>query len=603
MKGRLTTSIKRFKMQIRHPHFVLSVLLSLLMLYLVLIPFLTMLTETLRVHPDDLATLWDKNIGDWTAHHWKNLFASKTSSARFYEPLRNTVILSFGISVLGLVVGGVLALLVTRTDLAYKKLISNLAIVPYIMPSYALSLAWIALFKNVRIGGAPGLFEYLFKIGVPDSIAYGMVPMIITLGFHYFPFSFLLIGSALKSLDAQLEEAAFLHGASRRLVVAKVTIPLIMPAVFSSFLLTFTRGLGTFGTPHFLGSPVRTRVLSTMMWSDMSAGRYGTAYLMGLVLMLLGSIILYLNQRLLGKRRSYTTITGKAGMARLHKLGRWRKPISILTLAFVIAVTIVPLAVLTLDSLVLVPGDYRLKNMSLHFWIGDVDYTKAGGAGDAGVLRNPQTLSGLRNSLKLAIMTGLICSILGMLLGYVIVKYRGNFMSRALDQLSFAPYLFPSIAFGAIYLSLFGQPRGPIPALYGTFAILVLITVVKYLPYASRAGTTAMMQIGHEIEEAAEMAGANWLTRMTHILLPLQKSSVGTGVILPFISAMRELSLLVLLVTPATQVATTLTIRYTERGWYQYSNAIMLIIVCIVVISTLLTNAILKTDLAEGIGG
>lgn len=595
--------VNKLKLLLSRPQFILATLLVIVMVYLVLVPLITMISETLKVHPADLAVLWDNDEGDWTLYHYKSLFKSRTSHARFYEPLKNTLILSTGISIIGLGVGGILAWLVTRTDLAFKKTISNLAIIPYVMPSYALALAWIAIFKNPRLGGAPGLLQGLFGVNVPNWLAYGMVPMIITLGLHYFPFAFLLIGSALQSLDAQLEEAAYLQGASRSLVMRKILVPLMMPAVFSSMLLIFTRGLGTFGTPHFLGGPVRVRVLSTIMFAELSAGRYGSAYLMGLVLVLFGGLILFVNQRVVGQRRSYTTITGKGQMARLHSLGKWRMPISYLTLAFVLIVTFVPLIVLTLDSVMLVSGKYTLDNFTLQFWIGERSYDLAGGAGDAGILRNPQTVAGLKNSLKLGITTGLICSVLGILIGYVVVRYRGRFVSKALDQLSFAPYLFPSIAFGAIYLSLFGQARGPIPALYGTFTILVLVSVVKYLPYASRSGTTAMLQLGREIEEAAEMTGAGWFHRMRKIILPLQKSALGTGILLPFISAMRELSLLVLLVTPANQVATTLTIRYTERGWYQYSNAIILVIIFVVVVSTLLMNKILKTDLAKGIGG
>lgn len=525
--------VNKLKLLLSRPQFILATLLVIVMVYLVLVPLITMISETLKVHPADLAVLWDNDEGDWTLYHYKSLFKSRTSHARFYEPLKNTIILSTGISIIGLGVGGILAWLVTRTDLAFKKTISNLAIIPYVMPSYALALAWIAIFKNPRLGGAPGLLQGLFGVNVPNWLAYGMVPMIITLGLHYFPFAFLLIGSALQSLDAQLEEAAYLQGASRGLVMRKILVPLMMPAVFSSMLLIFTRGLGTFGTPHFLGGPVRVRVLSTIMFAELSAGRYGSAYLMGLVLVLFGGLILFVNQRVVGQRRSYTTITGKGQMARLHSLGKWRMPISYLTLAFVLIVTFVPLIVLTLDSVMLVSGKYTLDNFTLQFWIGERSYDLAGGAGDAGILRNPQTVAGLKNSLKLGITTGLICSVLGILIGYVVVRYRGRFVSKALDQLSFAPYLFPSIAFGAIYLSLFGQARGPIPALYGTFTILVLVSVVKYLPYASRSGTTAMLQLGREIEEAAEMTGAGWFHRMRKIILPLQKSALGTGILLP----------------------------------------------------------------------
>ena len=124
---------------------------------------------------------------------------------------------------------------------------------------------------------------------------------------------------------------------------------------------------------------------------------------------------------------------------------------------------------------------------------------------------------------------------------------------------------------------MFAVPRGPIPSLYGTFWLLVIACTVSYLPYAVKAGISAMMQVGPELEEAAIMAGASWWTRMRRVLFPVQKSTYFSGMLLPFISVTRELSLLILLVTPATQLATTITLRYTDRGWYPYTNGMVLL--------------------------
>lgn len=190
-----------------------------------------------------------------------------------------------------------------------------------------------------------------------------------------------------------------------------------------------------------------------------------------------------------------------------------------------------------------------------------------------------------------------------MLIGYTVVRLRGTRFSRFLDQLSFLPYLMPSIAFGAIFLALFAVQRGPIPSLYGSFTLLVIACVVKYLPFSSRAGIGAMMQIGPELEEAAVMVGARWTKRMGKIIFPMQKSAFFSGLLLPFISAMRELSLVVLLVSPRTQTATAITMKFTDRGWYPYTNAIMLLIVITILATTIISRKLMKTDLAKGIGG
>jgi len=86
--------------------------------------------------------------------------------------------------------------------------------------------------------------------------------------------------------------------------------------------------------------------------------------------------------------------------------------------------------------------------------------------------------------LKLASLSAVIASIIGLIIAYIVVRRSDNPLANALDQIAFIPFLFPTIAFGAMYLTLFAEPVGPIPALYGTFTLLVLISVVSRLPYS-----------------------------------------------------------------------------------------------------------------------
>ena len=183
------------------------------------------------------------------------------------------------------------------------------------------------------------------------------------------------------------------------------------------------------------------------------------------------------------------------------------------------------------------------------------------------------------------------------------VKKRGTFSANTIDKLSFFPYLIPSMAFGAIYLSMFAIRRGIIPSLYGSFTILILIGSVKYLPFASRAGINAVFQLGKEIEEAAIIFGVSWWKRMFKIIIPIQKASFLSGFLLPFISSMRELSLYILLVTPSTNLLTTMLFQYNEKGWDQYANSIILLIVLIAIFSTFIINKVTGASIDKGIGG
>ncbi|MFH2113594.1 MAG: ABC transporter permease subunit, partial [Spirochaetota bacterium] len=129
------------------------------------------------------------------------------------------------------------------------------------------------------------------------------------------------------------------------------------------------------------------------------------------------------------------------------------------------------------------------------------------------------------------------------------------------------------------------------------------VGAVKYLPFASRAGMNAMLQLSNEIEEAGLIIGIPWWKRMTRIIFPIQKSSFLSGYLLPFISCMRELALFVLLIVPANRVLTTMLFQYNEKGWNQYANAINLLIVLIVLVFNTVINKVTGASIDKGIGG
>ena len=585
------------------PERVLSTLFIIILAFLVVVPLFLMVQETFVVHPLERFQIPESKVGDYTLSHWYRFFISDSAYAFFYRPLINTLVISFGLSFLALVIGGSLAWLVVRTDIPFKNAISNWAIVPYILPSWTLALAWISLFKNDRLGGEQGIFVALTGVETSDWFAYGLFPITVTLALHYFPFAFLLIGGALRNIDAQLEESAALLGATRFTIIRRIIVPLVLPSIMATFLLTFARGLGTFGTPAFLGGPVREFVLSTSLYANLIGQRPGLGYLAALVMIGIGMLVLYMDHKMVGARKSFVTVTGKGARANLIDLGKWRLWVTGLIIIFLFSVIVVPLLALAIDTVMLIPGVYSWENLTLHYWIGEASYSIGLGTGEAGILQNSQLLSALGNTFTLAFVVAAITGITGVLVGYAIVKRRGTFVSKCLDQMSFLPYLIPSIALGATLLAMFAVPRGPIPSLHGTFLLLVIVCSISSLPYAVKAGISAMRQIGNELEEAAVMVGATWWMRMWRILIPIQKSTYFAGMLLPFISVTRELSLVILLVTPTTQLATTISLMYTDRGWYPYTNGMVFLLTIIVVFCTVASRRLMGTSIAKGLGG
>jgi len=557
--------------------------------------------DTLTVHQSELMRVKGAKVGDFTLYHWKKVLLSSASRKIFYEPFINTMVVSFGTCFISIFLGGLVAWLITRTNIKYKGIISTLFIFPYIMPSWTLAMAWLNFFKNSRVGGAPGIFTAMTGIETANWFAYGPFPIIVVLGLHYAPFAYILIGGILRNMDANLEEAALILKASRWKIMKKVTMPIVLPAMLSTFLLVFSSAMSAFAVPAFLGTSVRYQVLTTQMYRTLNGLNPGYGYIMALIMIATGVLILGINQYIIGTRKSYTTITGKSSNISLINLKAFRSVISVLLVSFIVIVCMVPLFSFALESFIMEPGNYSAGNYTTLFWVGAGDPTIANG--EPGILRNPSIFNGLWNSVRLSVLVSFIAGSVGILAGYAIVKKKSSRLSLLVNNLAFFPYLMPSMAFGAIYLSMFAVKRGFIPPLYGSFAILVLVGSVKYLPFASRASVGAMHQLSSEIEEAGIIQGISWWKRMVRIIIPIQKASFISGYLLPFISCMRELSLFILLVTPSSRILTTMLFQYNEKGWNQYANAINLLIVLFVVFSNVLVNRVTGASIDKGIGG
>ena len=591
----------RIKTFFSKPYNVLLVLFLVVLTFLVVIPLVSIVRDTFIVHSAEKSRV-HQAVGTFTTYHWKRLFASEFSKSLLWDPIRNSIVTSTWACVVSILIGGSFAWLVSRSDMRWKKLLTKLFIFPYIMPSWTLGLAWKNFFKNIEITGSNGIFYSLTGIQVPTWFAYGEFPIIIVTGMHYAPFAYILIGGILHNMDANLEEAAIILKTSRLRMFLRITIPIVMPAVLSTIILVFSGAMASFATPQFLGLPVRYYVLTTELYASINGTNPGVGYILAMIMILISVIIMFVNQKLIGNRKSYATVTGKSANISIFHLGAWRTPISILAFCVVMMMSVIPLVTFALESLLNYTGVYDFNNLTLSFWIGQAQGHDTWQS-ESGILRNAEVYRTLWNSLRLALTCALGAGTLGFLAGYSIVRRRGSFLSQVVENLTFIPYLIPSMAFSAIYLSMFATKHGIIPSLYGSFAILALIGTIKYLPMASRSGVNSMLQLSPEIEEAGIIMGVPWLKRMTRIIIPIEKTTIVSGYLLPFISAMRELSLFVILVTANNRVLTTLLLFYDEKGYTQFSNAVNLLIIIVVLFINFAVERLTGASIEKGVGG
>jgi iron(III) transport system permease protein len=595
VRGRLVYRLRALR---REPVGLAGGGLALLLVYLVIAPIVSMLSDAVVVAPADSLRI-EQPGGAVTAYYLDRTFTSPISPILFWDPLVHTIVVALGTTVLALTLGASLAWLVVRTDMPLRRWLAGALVIPYMMPSWTFALAWLTLFKNRTIAGQQGFLES-FGIDPPDWLAYGAVPIVITLGLHYFPFSFLLFGNALRRFDAQLEESARVLGARAGRTFWRIVVPLLLPAVLSAVLLIFSRVLGTFGTPYILGLPVRYSMLSTSLYQSFKNGNNGVMAVIAGVILLIGIVVVCADAWMLREQRRFVTVGARTSLDRPSRLRTLRPVALAFALAALLATVVIPLGTLVASTFMRVPGVLSWSNLTTDFWIGSFP---AFVGFPVGILRSPVLYAAVWNSLWIVGSAAIACGAFGLLVGYVVVRAQGSLVAVVLRQVSFLPYVVPGIAFAAAYLSLFAVRRGPIPALYGTPWVLLLVLAVAYLPYASRSGIAAMMQLGREPEEAAQISGARWPRRMTRIVVPIQRAALTTGIVLPFISGMKELSLVIMLATPGTELLSTLSVRLVDYGYTQLQNAAVLIIAAIAFAATFAAQRLTGSGLATGMGG
>jgi len=319
----------------------------------------------------------------------------------------------------------------------------------------------------------------------------------------------------------------------------------------------------------------------------MNVNRAGQASVLAIIMMVFGVVILMMNQVTTSSRKSYTTITGKSGQISKVNLGRIGKyAIAIVLIIFTAITSIYPIISFAMETFLPNPGDYsflttgNLSNLTLKWWITSENLTENGMYGQLGILFNSTIWNAFKGTLIVSVCCSLIAGTIGTLVGYSVSKHRRSKAAGYVNAIAFLPYLIPSLAVGVSFF-IFGSALG----IYNTYLLIILAGTVKYIPFASRSSLNSMLQLSGEIEEAA-----------------IQKSSIISGYLLPFMTCLRELTLFMLLCSQ-NKIVTTLLDYFDEMGLYAFSSGINLILIVFIIICNALINKVTGASLDKGIGG
>ena len=584
------------------PHNVILLLMGIVLTITTVAPIVAIVQDTFKIHPGTIDAHLTGQVSGYTLVNYTDLFTSPLAKINLWTPLWNTVLLSVGSCIVAILFGGIFAFLITRTNLSCRKYLSSIFIFPYIMPQWTLAVVWQNLFNsNAVTGTSNGLLASLFNVQMPLWWCKGLFPSLIVLGLHYAPFAYILIGGIFRNMDANLEEAATILDTPKWKTMFRITLPMVKPAILSTILLVFGSSMGSYPVPHYLG----LATLSTK-YVSMNSKYTGEASILAIIMMIFGVAIMLLNQRSLKSRKNYTTVTGKSGQISKINLGRTgRVVIAVILIIITFFTSIFPIISFAFETFLPNPGDYSFlytgdaNNLTTKWWITSENVTENGMYGQKGILYNNTIWTAFKGTMLVSVSCALIAGTIGTLIGYAVSKNRRSRWANYVNSVAFLPYLMPSIAVGVAFFILFSNKHFN---LFNTYTLLIIAGTIKYIPFASRSSLNSMLQLSGEIEEAAVIQDVPWIKRMTRIIIPIQKSSIISGYLLPFMTCLRELSLFMLLCVQGFILSTTLDY-FDEMGLYAFSSGINLILIVTILICNALVNKVTGASLDKGIGG
>jgi iron(III) transport system permease protein len=484
----------------------------------------------------------------------------------------NSLEFAVGSGALALGIGTLLAYVQVRTDAPLKGLFFAASLVPLIIPGILYAAAWIFL-ADPRIGLINAvLFRPVLGHGLFNT--FSMWGMIWVQGLHLAPIAFLLMAVAFRSMDPALEEAALMAGAPRRVLLRRITLPLVRPAIVSAILLMFVQSLESFEVPGLLGLQNGIYVFTSRIYFVLRQFPidYGAAGAYALGLLAFAVVGVAASGWLSRNARSYQTVTGKAFRPRPMELGRARPLVGALVVLFFAVAVVLPVAVLVYASMLKfysAPSLDSLRTMSL--------------ANYRTVLHMPLAITALRNSVVLGVGAATVVMMLTAVSSWMVVRTRAV-GRRLLDVVAFTPLVVPGLVLGLALSFVYLRTSLPI---YGTLWILLIAYSTRYLPYGMRYASAAMSQTSGELEESAHVCGASWWQTFRRVLLPLASSGILAGWVYILVVSFRELSSSILLYSPGKEVLSILIWEQFENGQFTTLAAIGVCMVGILVLLVL----------------
>jgi len=497
--------------------------------------------------------------GGWTLAHVADVFLNPALRAG----LINALMIAIATTSLCVLVALPLAVLSAKYTYPGKRLWNAVVLVPLILPPFVGAIGMYAVL------GRYGSLNSLLGLGPVDWLAsHRFWAVVIVEVLHLYPIIYLNATAALANLDPALDEAAENLGIGPWKRFFRVTLPLIRPGLFAGGTIVFIWSFTELGTPLMLNyyevTPVQ--IFYGIESVETSAQPYALT-----VVMLVAAVLLYATGKIAFGGRAHAMYSKASRAGGELRLGGWRGWAACGAFAAITALALLPHLGVVLSALAVDGSWYRTvlpeRLTTTHF---------------ADALSHPLAFGSIMNSLKYAGVAVVIDILLGVLIGYLIVRTRIRGRSL-LDALAMLPLAVPGLvmAFGFVAMSIaledvsifgvtiFGAEGLINISIIGVdpnpFLLLVIAYAVRRLPYVVRSTVAGLEQTSGELEEAAVNLGASTFTAVRRVIVPLITANLIAGGLLAFSFAMLEVSDSLILAQQAADYPLT-------KAIYEFSN-------------------------------
>ena len=498
-------------------------------------------------------------------------FAKVLNTPDYLLAIANTLLLSCVVTACATAVGVPLAYVVARHDFAGKRWLAVLPIATIIIPEVIVGQSWLMVLGNNGF-----VSNWLRDVGVPVPSFYGWTGLVFSMTLIYYTYIYLGVLAAFKGFDGQLEEASLSLGASPAATRWKVLLPLILPAVLVNALVVFTLVVGNFALSSMLGGGVP--LLSVLTYSLFISEVGGDPLLQSSLSVI--SIALVAAALLLQKwgveRRMVQMTPGRAPLP--LQLSSWRGAAFTAFAATVVALSLMPLVAVLVGAFteargpVMKWGVWSTRSMERALTLGSEPVV---------------------NSIIFASVATLLGTMLAVLTSYLVVKKKSG-LSKWLDYAVVLPLTISGTVLGIALVQSFNTGH---LVLTGTAAIMVLVYVVRRLPFGVRNASSMLFSIPQSIEEASISLGVTPFKTFLKVVLPVMKSSVLSAAILVWATSISELSASIVVYTGGLETMPIAIYRQVDTGRLGLASAYGSVLVALILVPVVLATKYLKVDL------